>query len=295
MGMGKEWAAGSKKAKGVYEEADRILGFSLSRFCFEGPEEKLAQTLYAQPAIFVTSLALFSVLEERLPGFRPDFVAGLSLGEFSALVASGSLSFSEGLRLVQVRAESMEKAAEENRGTMISILGLDQEECAAVAKESGAELANLNAPDQFVLSGSEPAVAKASELAEGMGAKRVISLKVGGAFHSSLMASAKERFREALKKISIKQPACLFMANASAQGESEPERIRLLLAEQLTSPVRWIETMERARDQGIRHFIELGPGRVLKGLAKRIDPSLEVLPFEKVADLEMVERLLGKG
>lgn len=290
--MGKEWAAESEKAKNIYEEADQILGFPLSRLCFEGPEQTLARTLYAQPSIFVTSLALFFVLEERLAGFHPDFVAGLSLGEFSALVAGGSLSFSEGLRLVQVRAEAMERAAEENRGTMVSILGLSQEECLAVAKESGAELANLNAPDQFVLSGRERAVTKAGELAEGMGAKRVIRLKVNGAFHSSLMAPARERFREALKKVSIKRPTCLFIANASAQGESDPERIRFLLAEQLTKPVRWIETMEQAREGGIRCFIELGPGRVLKGLAKRIDPALEIIPFEKALDLEAVKKAL---
>ncbi len=295
VGMGKEWAGASRKAKGIYDAADQILGFSLSQFCFDGPEETLTRTLYAQPAIFVTSLALFSVLEEKLAGFRPDFAAGLSLGEFSALVAAGSLSFAEGLRLVQGRAQSMEKAAEENRGTMISILGLSEKECLAVAKESGVELANLNAPDQFVLSGRDEAAAKALELAEGMGAKRVIRLKVNGAFHSSLMVPAKERFHEALRKVAILHPTCLFIANASGQRESDPERIRFLLAEQLTSPVRWIETVERARDQGIRRFIELGPGRILKGLAKRIDPSLEVFSFEKLVDLEVIETVLEKA
>lgn len=294
VGMGKEWADASEKAEEIYETADQVLGFPLSRFCFEGPEETLTRTLYAQPAIFVTSLALFSVLKERLARFRPNFTAGLSLGEFSALVAAGSLSFSEGLKLVRIRAEAMERAAEENQGTMISILGLSEEECLAVAKESGAELANLNAPDQFVLSGRETTVTKAGELAEGMGAKRVIRLKVNGAFHSSLMAPAREHFREALKKISIKRPACLFIANASGHGESDPERIRLLLAEQLTKPVRWIETMERARDEATRCFVELGPGRVLKGLAKRIDPSLEIISFEKVSDLEAAEKTWEK-
>lgn len=295
VGMGKEWAEKSEKVQAVYEQSDQILGFSLRRLCFEGPEETLTRTLYAQPAIFVTSLALFSILQEKLAGFQPDFGAGLSLGEFSALVAAGSLSLPDGLRLVQTRAELMEKAASQNQGIMISILGLSQEECAAVAKESKSELANLNAPDQFVLSGKESSVTKARELAEGMGAKRVIRLKVSGAFHSSLMGPARDRFREALKKIPIQRPRCLFIANASAQEESEPERIRSLLAEQLTSPVRWIETMERARDQGIRRFIELGPGRVLKGLVKRIDPTLEVLSFEKIADLGVVETALERA
>lgn len=295
VGMGKEWAEESERAQAIYEEADQILPFPLSRFCFEGPEETLMRTLYAQPAIFVTSLALFAVLEEKVAGFSPGFVAGLSLGEFAALVAAGSLSFSEGLKLVRVRSESMEKAAGENQGAMISILGLNQEECRALAEETGVELANLNAPDQFVLSGGEEAVEKAQGLAEGMGAKRVIRLKVSGAFHSSLMGPAKERFRGALKGLPIKPPRCLFIANASGREETVPERIRLLLAEQLTSPVRWIETMERARDGGIQPFIEVGPGRVLKGLAKRIDGSFEVLSFEKPADLEKVKTALEKN
>jgi [acyl-carrier-protein] S-malonyltransferase len=292
--MGKEWVREFEKAREIFEEADEILQFSLSRFCFEGPEDVLTRTLYAQPAIFVTSLAFLSVLEEKWPEVKPDFVAGLSLGEFSALAACGSLSFSEGLRLVKARAEWMEKAASHTRGAMISVLGLSEQDCRALVKESGAELANLNAPDQFVVSGEQSAVECAAGLAEGMGAKRVIRLKVGGAFHSSLMKEAREGLQEALTKTSIHAPRCTFVANVSAQSEHEPERIRALLAEQLTSPVRWIETMEHARNQGNRRFIEVGPGRVLKGLTRRIDASLEVLSLEKVSDLEAVSSALQK-
>ena len=291
VGMGKDLANHFEKVNRLYREADQIVNFSLSQICFEGPEEILTRTLYAQPAIFVTSLAFFAVLEEKFENFKPDFVAGLSVGEFSALVAAGSLSFAEGLRLVKIRAELMESAASKKPGSMVSIIGLDQEECAAIAKESGAQLSNLNAPDQFVLSGTAAAIEQAAGLGEGMGAKRVIRLKVSGAFHSPLMEDAKQGLQEALKQVPVKSPRCLFAANATAKGENDPERIRALLALQLTSPVRWIESMQYARGQGVLRFIEVGPGRVLKGLAKRIDPTLEVFSFEKTSDLETVAAL----
>ena len=292
VGMGKEAAGQSEAVRKIYQEADRILGFPVSQYCFEGPEETLTRTLYAQPAIFTTSLALFFLLQEKFQDLKPSFVAGLSLGEFSALVAAGSLSFSDGLKLVQIRAESMEKAASENRGTMISILGLNQEECLAIANETGVQLANLNAPDQFVLSGSESSIQQAASLAENGGAKRVIRLKVSGAFHSPLMEPARQRFREALKKVKIQKPNCLFIPNVTASAEADPDKIRNLLAEQLTHPVRWIETMQYAKAQGIQRLVELGPGRVLKGLAKRIDSFLEVFSFEKISDLEPLESAL---
>lgn len=295
VGMGGEWAEQFPEARRVYEEGDQILKTSLSRVCFEGPEETLTRTVNAQPAIFVTSLALLAVLERRVDGFRARFAAGLSLGEFSALVAAGSLAFADGLRLVKARAELMESAAQRHRGTMVSILGLNQGECQSVAKESGAELANLNAPDQFVLSGSEEAIQRAATLAEGMGAKRVIRLKVSGAFHSSLMEEAREGLEQELRKVTLQAPRCLFIPNVSAKGERDPEKIRVLLGEQLTSPVRWVETMEEARKQGIGRFVELGPGRVLKGLTKRIDPSLEVFSFDKISDLSHLEVVSGQA
>ena len=294
VGMGQEVTEKFDRSRQLFQEADRLLGYSLSQICFQGPEDTLTRTLYAQPAIFVTSLALLSVLGEKRPEMKPDFAAGLSLGEFSALAAIGSLSFAEGLKLVQVRAESMEKAATETEGAMVSILGLNQAECEAIAKESGAELANLNAPDQFVLSGSNSSVEKAAGLAEKKQAKRVIHLKVGGAFHSSLMEPARKNFAAALKSVSIQVPRCLFAPNVSATDEADPEKIRSFLAEQLIHPVRWVETMFCARERGIRRFIEIGPGRVLKGLAKRIDPSLEVFTLEKTSDLEALESALEK-
>lgn len=178
---------------------------------------------------------------------------------------------------------------------MVSILGLNQDECEALARESGAELANLNAPDQFVLSGTESSVHRARDLAEARGAKRALVLKVGGAFHSSLMKPAKIGLEEALRTVKLGSPRCLFAANVSAKAESEGEVIRSLLGEQLTHPVRWIETMQLAQSQGVRRFLEIGPGSVLKGLAKRIDRTLEVLSVQRVSDLESVEAMLQKG
>lgn len=286
VGMGKEWHEQFDSVQGLYEKADRILNLKLSQICFEGPEETLTRTLYAQPAIFVTSLAILSVLETKRPDLKPDLAAGLSLGEFTALVALGSLTFEEGLKLVQLRAQLMEKAASETHGTMISIIGLDRETCTVIARESGLDLANLNAPDQFVLSGPESCMDMAAQKAQEKGAKKVIRLKVGGAFHSRLMESAKQGLRKALQSVSVQPPRAAFVANASGQIESEPEKIRTLLDEQLTSPVRWIQTVELARSQGIRRFVELGPGRVLKGLVRRIDSSLEVASVDKISDLE---------
>ena len=291
VGMGKEWGDRYETVRRYYEEADERLGFSISKICFDGPEETLTRTLYAQPAIFVTSLAIFSVIEERLNGVKMELASGLSLGEFSALVAARSLTFAEGLKLVKRRAELMECAASHTSGTMLSILGLNQTDCEQIAKESGAELANLNSPEQFVLSGEASAVEKAAALAEKRGAKRALRLKVGGAFHSALMGEAKEGLREALKKISIQSPQCIFIPNACGEEVSDPEQIRVLLADQLTLPVQWIKTIQRAQNRGIRRFIEPGPGRVLKGLAKKIDASVEVFSLDKISDLETIESI----
>lgn len=289
VGMGKEVYEKFDSARKLFDDADRILGYALSKICFEGPEEILTRTLNAQPALFVTALAHLEVLRSKFPELKPNLVAGLSLGEFTALAAAHSFSFEEGLKLVRVRAQAMEEAAEKNPGTMASVLGLDQHACEKVAKDSGAQLANLNSPDQFVLSGTEEAISMAVEAAEKSGAKRVIRLKVSGAFHSSLMQPARTRLLEALKGIALNKPDCMFIPNVSGKEESQPERIRELLGDQLTHPVQWIRTVQYAAGQGVRRFIEIGSGRVLKSLAKRIDPGLQVLPFEKIADLEAIE------
>ena len=291
VGMGKDLFEQSPAARELYKKADEILGYSISQICFAGPEDQLTRTLYAQAGILVTSLAALAALLEKNPDLAPSLVAGLSLGEFTALTVSGAISFEDALRLVQVRAEAMEEAAKNNPGTMAFIMGLTVEQCAAVAQEAGCEVANLNAPDQTVLSGNFQAIEQACKIAEAKGAKRAMPLKVGGAFHSSLMGEAKTRLEAALAKTPIHEPKCVFIPNVTAQKVSNPEEIRSLLARQLTSPIQWVRTMATAKESGITHYLEIGPGKILKGLARKCQPELEVFSFGSVADLKGLESL----
>lgn len=292
VGMGKDLYDQSPEAKALFEKADQILGYSLSKLCFEGPEEELTRTLYAQPAIFVTSYAALGELQKKFPGIEPDFVAGLSLGEWTSLVAAGAIGFEEGLKLVQRRAEAMEGAAKKNAGTMASILGLAQSGCEEVAREAGCDVANLNSPDQIVLSGSVESIQKACELAPSKGAKRVIPLKVGGAFHSRLMEDASQALRQALVETVITEPKCLFVPNAEPVPIADPGRIRELLAKQLTSSVRWVETMEVLANQSIQLILEVGPGKVLKGLGRKAPQAVSVEPCGTIEDIQKLEEKL---
>ncbi len=294
VGMGKDLYDQFPAAKIMYDKADEILGYSISKICFEGPESDLTRTLYAQPAIFVTSLAALKVLKDKFPELNPSFVAGLSLGEFTALVAARALTFEEGLNLVSKRASAMENAAKNNPGTMASIIGLSKEDCEAVAKEAGCEVANLNSPEQTVLSGTAASIQKACPLAEAKGAKRAIPLKVGGAFHSSLMTDAKTNLEKALKQTAIERPSCVFIPNATAAATHNPEEIKTLLAKQLMSPVRWVETMGQAERQNLQQVIEIGPGKVLKGLARKCGASFTVNTCGTVADITKLEELFRK-
>ncbi len=294
VGMGKDLYDAFPAAHALFERAGQILGYSIAEICFNGPEDKLTRTLYAQPAIFVTSMAALKVLQERFPELKGTFFAGLSLGEFSALAASGAIAWEDALRLVQKRAEAMEKSAELHPGTMASIMGLPQADCEAAAKEAGCEVANLNSPDQIVLSGSHETIEKACKIAEAKGAKRAIVLKVGGAFHSSLMREAKEALEKALSVTKIQTPAGVFIPNATAQKTSKPDEIRTLLAKQLMSPVRWIETMNRAAEEGASLFLEIGPGKVLKGLARKCQPQLAVEPCGTQTDINKLQTLFAQ-
>lgn len=291
VGMGKDLFDQSPAAKKLFHDADQILNYDISQICFSGPETELTRTLYAQTSILVTSLAALTALREKVPTLQPAVVAGLSLGEFTALTAAGALSFEDALKLVRVRAEAMESAAKNHPGTMASVMGLDLIGCQEVAQEAGCEVANLNTQDQTVLSGSVAAIEKACRIAEAKGAKRALPLKVGGAFHSSLMSEAKARLEDALKNTVIHEPRCLFIPNVTAQPVSNPEDIRSLLARQLTSPVQWVKTMESLQKTGISHYLEIGPGKVLKGLARKCQPELEVYSFGGIADFKGLEAL----
>jgi [acyl-carrier-protein] S-malonyltransferase len=294
VGMGKDLCETYPAAKALFEQASQILGYNLTDICIHGPEDKLTRTLYAQPAIFTVSMAVLRVLREKFPDMNPSFYAGLSLGEFSALCAAGAIPFEDALRLVQKRAEAMERSAEHHPGTMASVMGLSAADCEAVAKEAGCEVANLNSPDQTVLSGTVETIEKACKLAEAKGAKRAIVLKVGGAFHSTLMREAKEDLEKALKVTRVQAPKGTFIPNATAQKTSNPDDIRTLLAKQLMSPVRWVETMNRAAEEGISLYLEIGPGKVLKGLARKCQPQLSVEPCGTVADIEKLQTLFAQ-
>lgn len=293
VGMGKDFFEQSPAARQVFQRADQVLGYSISQICFSGPETELTRTLYAQTGILVTSFAVLATIREKYPHLKPALAAGLSLGEFTALAASGAISFEEALRLVQIRAEAMEIAAKNNPGTMASIMGLDLEKCIAVAKEAGCDVANLNTPDQTVLSGTLQSIDRACKLAETSGAKRAMPLKVGGAFHSALMGDAKARLEEALQKTNIQEPSCVFIPNVTAQKTGSPDTIRSLLAQQLTNSVQWVRTMGAVKAEGLTVFLEIGPGKVLKGLARKCQPELEVYSIGAMADLQVLEPLVS--
>lgn len=295
VGMGKDFYDHFPAAKEVFQKAENILGYSLSRICFEGPELDLTRTIYAQPALYTTSAAALAVLKEKFSELDFSFFAGLSLGEFTALYAASSLTFEDGLKLVQKRAEAMEKCAQQKGGTMASVMGLSPEICLEIAQAASVQAANLNAVDQIVLSGPVESIERACKLAEERGAKRAIVLKVGGAFHSPLMADAENELRIALKNTSIQRPKGIFVPNVLGTPIESPEEIRELLAKQLTHSVQWIKTMETAGLLEIPLFLEVGTGKVLKGLARKVNPPVNVEAFGQSSDLEKISQLLKES
>ncbi|HYM14002.1 MAG TPA: ACP S-malonyltransferase [Dehalococcoidia bacterium] len=285
-GMGRELYDTHPVARQCFERADAVLGRPLSTLCFEGPAAELGRTFNAQPAIYVTSLACLAAARDTgaLAG-DPAFVAGHSLGEYTALAAAGSLTFDDGLRLVQERGRLTQEAAERNPGGLAAILGLDEATTAAVCSQAGAELCNINAPGQLVIGGSTDAVARACALALERGAKRAIPLDVGGAFHTSLMQPAVADMTRAVAAARIATPSFPVIANNNALPMSDPQLIADELVYQLTHPVRWVQCVEYMARQGVRTFVEIGPGRVLSGLIKRIVPGVELRNINGVASL----------
>jgi [acyl-carrier-protein] S-malonyltransferase len=270
VGMGKDLYQNYPEAKLIYDKANDLLNIDLMKISFEGSEEELKQTSITQPAIFVHSIVVFNLLQ--LKGIRADVVAGHSLGEYSALVAAGALSFENGLQLVKIRAESMQKCAKEQPGTMAAIIGLNAESVNQICKniKGIVGVANFNSPAQVVISGEIHAVKAVMELAKETGAKRTIELTVSGAFHSKLMENAEEILGNALQKISFRTPTVPVYTNVTAKPTITVEQIKALLKKQLTHPVRWEEIIHNVYIDGIRRFFEIGPGKVLQGLNKRI-------------------------
>ncbi len=278
--MGKDLAEAFPAARARFEEADSVLGFSISRLCWEGPAEKLTRTEHCQPALYVASLASLAALAAELSArnisLKPAAAAGLSLGEYTALAAAGAVSFADGLKLVQLRGRAMEEAAQVRPGTMASVLGLELEPLQAVCREAGAQVANLNSPGQVVISGTAEAVAAASAKAKEKGAKWVIPLEVGGAFHSRLMEPAAVLLDQALKIASVQAPRYPVASNVTGTYHTDAVQLRQLLVRQLTEPVQWVACVRTMLQAGIKTFIEVGPGTVLKGLVRKIDPEAAV-------------------
>jgi len=289
-GMGRELAAAFPGARAVFEEVDAVLGFALSRLAFEGPAETLQLTANTQPAILSVSVAVAAVLCEK--GVRPDFVAGHSLGEYSALVAAGALRLADAARLVRKRGEYMQEAVPAGEGAMAAILGLEAAEveavCRAAAQGEVVSPANLNSPAQVVIAGHASAVARAMELAKQQGARRAILLNVSAPFHCALMKPAAERLGDDLDRTPIANPAVPLVNNADAEVVTTGAAVRQGLKRQVTAPVQWEESMRRLRAEGVGLFIEAGPGRVLSGLLRQIDPTAHCLRVEDLATLRGV-------
>lgn len=270
--MGKELYDQYPSARELFDLGDEILGFSLSKICFEGPEEELQQTRNTQPAIAITSLALLRVALEQSPSLRnrPAYVAGHSLGEYSALVAAGALGFAEAVRLLRTRGELMQQAGDQNPGTMAAVLGLEIADCQDVCREAGAEVCNINAPGQIVIGGRRDAVVRALDYAKARGAAKVIPLSVSGAFHSSLMRSAAEGMVAPVASVAIESPLVPVVANCTASPIDQDIAIRNELVDQICRPVQWSNTVDFLASEGVNTFIEFGPGRVLSAIIKRM-------------------------
>ena len=261
--------------KPLFKTSEKILGFDISKIMFEGSKEELTQTKVTQPAIFIHSMAIIKILGES---FKPNLVAGHSLGEFSALVASGALNFEDGLKLVSIRAKAMQKSCEKTNGTMAAILGLENKIIEDICQETNGIVvaANYNCPGQVVISAEVDAVKNACEKLSSAGARRALVLPVGGAFHSELMIDAKKELSSAINQTVFNQPSCPIYQNVNGRPELSVEKIKENLIAQLTSPVKWTQSVNKMIQDGCNNFIEIGPGKVLQGLVRKINRESEV-------------------
>ena len=285
VGMGKDLAEGFPTAKALFERANEAVGYDLASICFNGPEAELTKTENAQPGIFLVSWVAFQLLKEQFPKLKFEATAGLSLGEFTALTAAGVMSFEDGLRVVRQRGRFMQEACEAAPGSMAAIIGLEEAATREVCAEAGVELANLNCPGQLVISGEAAGIQKACERAKARGAKRALPLPVAGAYHSKLMASAQPKLREALGAIPLNLPSVPVISNVTARPHHTGAEIHQKLVDQVTSSVRWEESIRFLIGEGFTRFIELGPGTALTGFMKRIDKNAQALNVADVPSL----------
>jgi [acyl-carrier-protein] S-malonyltransferase len=285
VGMGADLWRTSEAARAVFDTADRVLGYQLSKLCFDGPEERLRDTRYTQPAIMTVSLAcLAAALESGLVDARPRFTAGHSLGEYSALVASAALTLEDGLILVQERARLMADAGEANPGTLAAIIGLDEAVISEICSAVDADVCNLNLPNQTVIGGPRDAIETAMALARERGAQRAMELNVSAAFHSRLMRPAVEGIAKALAGVRISDPAVPVLSNVSATPLRTADEVRQELTDQVISPVRWHESVSAMAAEGVGRFLEFGPGRVLAGMVRRIVPAAALANISNLKD-----------
>jgi len=297
VGMAKSFYDSFDAAKKAFEEASEAMGLDMAKLCFEGPEELLNRTEYTQPALLAASIATYRVLEEKT-SFRPAFVAGHSLGEYTALVASGALDFKEAVRLVHFRGIFMQESVPAGAGKMCAIIGLGLPDVQTICDSASLDAAqvvpaNINSPEQIVISGAAAAVDIAANMAKERGAKMVVPLQVSAPSHSPLMENAAARLAGALDKATIKEPSIPVYSNVEAEPVKSADEIKELLCSQLTSPVRWVDIVRRMKTDGASTIVEIGPGKVLTGLVKRIDKELNTLNLKEAADLEKVLEALG--
>jgi len=290
VGMGNDFAASFPRVGELFEKAGELLGFNLAEICFHGPEDELRKTRATQPALYVHSYAISELFAER--GIEADAAAGHSLGEYTALSVGGAFDFETGLRLVKIRAESMQEAGRQNPGTMAAIAGLDRDTVEAICQQARDEgtvvLANFNSPEQIAISGSVPAVKKAVEIAKEKGARLAQVLQVSGAFHSPLMEPAAKALAAALKSAEIQRPKIPVISNVTGRPHESPDEIRDLLARQLLSPVRWVETLQQLASEPDTQWYEVGAGNVLAGLLKRTMKGARATGVGTAAALETV-------
>ncbi len=292
VGMGKDLYDAVPAAKAIFDEADQALGFPLSQLCFEGPMETLTQTINTQPAILTASVAAFEAARDALQakGLTPAYTAGHSLGEYSSLVAAGSMTFTDAVKLVRERGRLMQAAGDEREGAMAAVMGMPEDQLQAICEANGVDMANLNSAEQIVISGSKEGIEAAQKAAEEAGARRVVPLTVSAAFHSSLMDPAVPGMRTALESASISAPTYPVIGNVTAQPLETADEITDELARQIRSSVQWFRTVEYLRDNGVTMFVEIGPGKVLTGLVKRTFAEAEVM---NIGTLEELEELKG--
>lgn len=276
VGMGRELAEAHPECRALFQEADEVLGYGLSKICFEGPDPELTRSDRCQPAIFVTSVACHAALRKQMPDLAFSGMAGLSLGEWSALHLAGVLSFRDALKALEARGRFMQEACQARAGGMVSVLGLSTEALQKVCADADVEMANINSGEQVVLSGELEAVKKAEQLAIAAGAKKTIMLNVAGAFHSRLMAPAAEKLAEVLQGIEFRAPSVPVVANVTGLPHGDPASIRRTMLQQITQPVKWLQCIEWFRGQGAKMYVECGPGRVLSSLIKRIDSGAAI-------------------